>query len=182
MLAFIKYLLSFFKTDWVFDDYPIRIKRQKRNNPDLGRYKLVTWVATITNWAQMFGGGETKEEALDMLKNRFDEYSQKHNALPRPGVRARLSIAFASAAGINKHRLIARDFFRRVLNRDLETCFVSDKSSVWDFPEADEEIYTRIQQVYGVDVSDVTSGNLVQIFERLSRPETDNDPGLLHGR
>jgi hypothetical protein len=72
---------------------------------------------------------------------------------------------------VRKHKLLARDFFRRILSRDFDKCFISDKSSIWDFPEADEHVYERIQQVYKIDVSDIKSGGFVEIFERLSKPQ-----------
>lgn len=166
MLAFIKYILSFIKSEWGFYDYPIHIKKQDSKDAELENFKLVKWIATISNWHQLFGGGETKEEAINMLRERFAEYKQNNKILPRPGVR--VPIVFASTSAINRHKLIARHFFTKILNRDFDQCFISDKSSVWDFPEADDQIYNRIQQAYGIDVSDIKSGNFVELFERLS--------------
>lgn len=171
MLTSIKYFLSFLKSEWSFYDYPIHVKKQNSKTPELGRFRSIKWVAKISNWPQLFGGGETKEEALNMLKGRFEEYRQKNKVLPRPGVK--VPIVFASATAISKHKLIARHFFKYVLNRDFDKGFISDKSSIWDFPEVNEQTYKRIQQVYGIDVSDITSGNFVEIFERLGKiPES----------
>ena len=169
MRAFIKYLLSFIKSEWGFYDYPIHVKKQNSKDAVVGKFELVKWIATISNWPQLFGGGETKEDAINMLKERFEEYKQKNKALPRPGVK--VPLVFASTSAINRHKLIARHFFTQILNRDFNRCFISDKSSVWDFPEADDQIYNRIQQIYGIDVSDIKSGNFVEIFERLSNAQ-----------
>jgi hypothetical protein len=46
---------------------------------------------------------------------------------------------------------------------------VTDESSLWDFhsEETNEEYHRKIMEVYGTDVSDIESGNLVRIFERI---------------
>jgi hypothetical protein len=53
---------------------------------------------------------------------------------------------------------------------------VTDESSLWDFTGFTEkhlidvkrsEVFDRIRESYGVDVSDVKNGNLVAIFARL---------------
>jgi hypothetical protein len=77
MITFIKYIFSFLKTNWEFYDYPIQVKKQNQSISKLGERKLPKWIATIKNWHQLIGLGETKKEALQMLRIRFEEYKQK---------------------------------------------------------------------------------------------------------
>jgi len=48
-------------------------------------------------------------------------------------------------------------------------CLVTDESSLWDFPgeETNGEYHQKIAGVYGIDISDIESGNLAQIFKRI---------------
>jgi hypothetical protein len=52
---------------------------------------------------------------------------------------------------------------------DFDSCFISDQSSLWDFPSAADEtrVFQLIEHTYKVDVSDIRTGNLAQIFKRL---------------
>ena len=166
-IAFLKYLASFFKRDWELADYPIRMKRQDANTPSIGHFTLVPWYAAIVNWWQMAGYGNTKEEALSNLKQHLDEYKRQHGVAPRPGTRVQLQ--WAPTCEIEKHVPIARDFFHRILGMDFDACFVTDRSSLWDFPDTEDEAvaFAKIKQAYGTDVSDIRSGNLAEIFSRL---------------
>ena len=58
--AIIKWLLSFTKSEWDFDDYPISIWK----NPNAGEPK-VAYGADIINWTLMVGHGETTEKAVN---------------------------------------------------------------------------------------------------------------------
>jgi hypothetical protein len=87
---------------------------------------------------------------------------------------------FASTANIDRYEHLFRDFFIDVLDMDYDedAVFVSDLSSLSDFtthgqgPKSDKaEIalwQTRIEETYGVNVSDIEGGNLVEIFERIA--------------
>ncbi len=61
----------------------------------------------------------------------------------------------------------SEEFIQKVL--DLEWAWISDGSSLWDFhtEETNDLLYVRIREVYGVDVSDIKSGKLREIFERI---------------
>ncbi len=61
----------------------------------------------------------------------------------------------------------SEEFIQKVL--DLEWAWISDGSSLWDFhtEETNDLLYVRIREVYGVDVSDIKSGKLWEIFERI---------------
>ena len=52
----------------------------------------------------------------------------------------------------------------------LDSVWISDESSLWDFhtDETNENLANRIKDMYGADVSDISSGNLADIFDRIA--------------
>jgi hypothetical protein len=168
--AFLKRILSYRKRAWNIHDYPIRISEQKAevDSGQAGRLKLVRWSAQIINWWQMSGNGETREEALGNLDASFRQFQATHEKLPRPGTGA--PIEFASATLIQKHEGLAREFLHRILDLNLDECFISDESSLWDFhdEETNEAYYGKIVLLYNVDVSDVEGAKLGQILETIA--------------
>lgn len=92
----------------------------------------------------------------------------------RDGVRGKflgkkMKFELAPTEKIDAYEELAIDFFERVLGMSREDCLITDESSLWDFhtEKSGEEFYHKIAEVYGVDVSDVKGGNLVEIFERI---------------
>jgi len=85
--------------------------------------------------------------------------------LPRPGTR--VPIEFAPQNRINAHQELSEDFIHRVL--ELESAWISDESSLWDFHanENNDIYYAKIKKIYGVDVSDIKSARLCEIFDRI---------------
>lgn len=81
----------------------------------------------------------------------------------------KLKIEFASTKEIRQYEEIAADFLERIFDMDRCSCLISDESSLWDFrtDQSKKTIWRRIQETYGLDVSDVTDGNLVTIFKRI---------------
>jgi hypothetical protein len=61
---------------------------------------------------------------------------------------------------------LAEDFFDRILEMDLNSDRITDRLSVWEFPDTEDEaaVFAKIRAAYGVDVPDIRSGNLAQIF------------------
>lgn len=165
----IKYLLSFLKSDWDLTDYPIMFRYRKIEQVSFSQHwKSTPWIAYIANWDQMVGYGATKEKAFVALKSRFIEYKYNNKEIPRPGAGCENPLALASATEIDKYGAIADDFFIKIIGMNYHNCFVSDESSLWDFPIVDEEAcYQKIMGIYGIDVSDIKDGNLVQIFARI---------------
>jgi hypothetical protein len=51
----------------------------------------------------------------------------------------------------------------------VDWAWISDESSLWDFheDETNESLTDKIRHIYGVDVSDISSGNLANIFDRI---------------
>jgi len=169
LLAFWKWCLSFRKTDWCVEDYPIALRKQGPDASDVPlRGRLVPYLASIVNW-NLVGSGETAAEALADLERNFT--SQKSHrlkdgeSLPRPGTH--VPIQFATKERIERHRELADDFIRRVL--ELEWAWISDDSSLWDFhtEETNEVLVAKTKDIYGVDISDIQSGKLCEIFERI---------------
>jgi len=166
--AFLKRILSYRKRAWNIHDYPIRISEQKAqgDSGQEGRMNLVRWSAQIINWWQMSGHGDTRDEAMSKLEESFRQFQATHDK--RPGTGA--PIEFASANLIQKHEDLAREFLQRILGLNLDECFISDESSLWDFhnEETNEAYYRKIILLYNVDVSGVEGAKLGQILETIS--------------
>jgi hypothetical protein len=82
-------------------------------------------------------------------------------------------IQFAPTTGIDMFLEIAEDFMRRIFAFEPGKYLVTDESSLFDFTGVEEmelsDIQQKIQEVYDLDVSDIPSGNLLEIFMRLHR-------------
>jgi hypothetical protein len=171
ILACWKYFLSLFKRNWTLSDYPIRIRKQKID-PDYsgGRLKQHGYSAQIVNWWVVGGSGDTEEEALQDLQKAFSRITAERakcgKKLPRPGTHVELE--FASRERVDAHPELAADFIRRVLN--LEWAWISDESSLWDFYSSDDNqaLIAKINEVYGVDVSNIESAKIWEILDRIA--------------
>lgn len=75
----------------------------------------------------------------------------------------------ASTTEVDKFESIVPDFFERILDMDRNDCLITDESSLWDFHTegSNDPFYSKILEAYGIDVSDVTKGNLAKIFQRI---------------
>lgn len=165
----LKYIFSFLKHDWELEDYPIRITHHKVGDCKPGsRFVPIPWIALVINWPLMSGFGNTKKEALSELQNKFSAFKTK-NKLPRPGTNVPIEVRFASSTEIEQYEHIAVDFFKKILNLDYYECLITDESSLWDFhsEETNDHLHEKIAFVYEVDVADIKSGNLVEIFARI---------------
>jgi hypothetical protein len=166
VLAAWKYALSFFKRDWQWNDYPIWIREQKpEQDMQFPGLTLQRYVAMVVNWSTVSGCGDSKAEAMGKLKACFEKLKLA-KPLPRPGTG--LPIEFASQDRIMAHTELADDFVKRVL--EVEGAWISDGSTLWDFSlaENDDVFHARIREIYGVDVSDIKSGNIAEILERIA--------------
>ncbi len=118
----------------------------------------------------MDGSGDSREEALNNLRAKFltrkAKLAEEKEPLPRPGTN--VPIEFVSQKRVNAHPQLAQDFIQRVL--ELPWAFISDQSSLSDFhtEENNDAQFAKIREVYGVDVSDIESGNLYQILDRIA--------------
>ena len=169
--AWWKWFLSLSKRDWKLSDYPISVREHEVDPSHVGtRLKQHSYTAQIVNWWVISGGGDTKTEALHELQKSFAtvkaEKAKDGKKLPRPCTH--VEIEFASRERVDAHVELAEDFIRRVLNVDW--AFISDESSLWDFHSSDDnqDLIAKINEVYGVDVSDIDSAKLWQILDRIA--------------
>jgi hypothetical protein len=169
--AFWKLCLSYRKRDWELSDYPVLFRTQitgPASAYDSPRFKLHRHVASIVNW-HITGCGDSRMEALQKLSSTFAAVKTKKKEtgkpLPRPGTH--VPIEFAPQDRINAHSVLSDDFIHRVLQ--LESAWISDESSLWDFSgdKTNDTYYARIKEIYGVDVSDIKSARLCEIFDRI---------------
>ena len=148
------------------DDYPIRVWLQPVAEPlHKSRLKPLSWTASVINWPGMAGGAHSRLEALEELRKNFDRFKATKPNLPRPGTK--VPIEFAASERVSQHSELAKDFVQRVLGVDW--AWISDESSLWDFREneTNQNLTDKIRNIYGVDVSDMSNGNLADIFDRI---------------
>ena len=165
------YLRSFFRRPWTLDDYPVHLRRQEppRDDaqfpPDTRELVWQPYVATVDG---MFitGLGDTPQAARDQLAERFADYRASHDTLPRPGTQAPLT--FASTTRLEAHGTLRDEFIERVLHMDPSAVFVSDESSLSDFPEGLEEYGRRIMLLYGIDVEALPDDDFATILEAIA--------------
>lgn len=170
-ICFWKYCLSFRKHDWSLDDHPVRIRKNQPLDLDLGaRFKYEPYLAQVINWRALSGGGDSPQQARAALADAFNsaktERLQRLKPLPRPGTS--VPIEFAHQERVSRDPDLKEDFVRRVIG--LEWAWISDESSLWDFhtQETNDSLVKKIIDTYGVDVSDIASGNIAQILERIA--------------
>lgn len=164
LYVFWKRILSYRKTDWNIDDYPIRVTEV--TNPEPGQPK---YFAQFLRW-YLTGVGETQTLAEEDLRSNFETFKQNRpDDVKRPGVQ--MPLEFASTEGIERYDAIAEKFIDEVLGFEPDApVFISDESSLLDFTATDEELIdfaSRTKDVFGVDISDITDGTLLKIFERI---------------
>jgi hypothetical protein len=66
---------------------------------------------------------------------------------------------------IQRNEQFAREFFAEILDFDYDECLVTDESFITDFDITVIEAHSRIRARYGVDVSDLLGGPLVDVLE-----------------
>lgn len=169
----VKYLLSFRKKEWDFEDYPYATDKQNNRKIaeelplDFSDFRPANWTAHIKNWWMLIGFGDTEQEAINSLRTRFEEFKKSGQPLPRPGTK--VPIIFPEPLDLGRLKPLAEDFFKRIIKMDLNDCLITDGSSLWDFllPKSKAELFRDIMLAYKVDVSDVEDGLLLKIFERI---------------
>jgi predicted RNase H-like HicB family nuclease len=165
-----KRALSYFRRSWKFSDYPIRVRVQSDVLPD-ARY----W-ARVLGW-NLDGLGSTRDDAMRALEQVFETrkaaLTEKGKPLPRPGRRA--PVRFAPQERVLAHGDLAEDFIQRVLG--LEWAWISDESSLGDFhnEQTNATLCAQIRAAYGVDASDIESGNIADILDRIANKPIGRD-------
>ena len=161
--AFWKFFLSFFKTSWQIEDYPLKHKVQE-GVPDESKYCI-----QVINWWTLCGLGATKEKALKSLKEGFEAQVKSKGYTPRPGTN--VPIQFAKSQIVNQYHDITDDFIEKVLGFSVgDPVFISDESSLYEFSTEErlDDFYKKIQEVYNIDVSDIKDGKISKIIERIA--------------
>jgi len=61
---------------------------------------------------------------------------------------------------------------KKVLGLEPGEYLISDESSLYDFTDPNEkelpDIHNKIQEMYNIDISDIKSRNLLEIFKRIN--------------
>lgn len=85
-------------------------------------------------------------------------------------------IGFAPTSGVDKFCAISEDFMNKIFGLGPGEYLISDESSLYDFTGLDEmqlpDIHKKIQEIYNIDISDIKSRNLLEIFKRIRGSES----------
>ncbi len=80
---------------------------------------------------------------------------------------------FAPTSGVEMFWEISEDFMERIFDFQPGEYLITDESSLTDFTGLDDmklsDIQSKIQQIYGLDVSEIKSGNLLEIFTKIHK-------------
>ena len=87
-------------------------------------------------------------------------------------------VEFASTARIETFEEIAEDFMLRIFGFEPGHYLITHLSSLHDFVGVDDmklvDILARIRNVYRLDVADLPTGHLLEIFRKLSEQQENN--------
>ena len=82
-------------------------------------------------------------------------------------------IELAPTERLEMFRGFAEEFMESIFCMEPGSYLITDESSLRDFKGVEElelpNIHRRILEVYGIDVSDIVSGNLVEIFTQIHK-------------
>ncbi len=165
--AKIKYLKSFLKSDWNFNDYPLETWKNPNAEP-----KDLEYGAKFTNWWSLVANGESENQAVENLKKHFVDFKKNNTDIPRPGTN--VSLEFSETDRIEKYVDIAVDFFDKIIGINFYDCFISDLSSLHDFDLANEETFKKIESEYGIIPKD-KDYFLSDIFEQINEKPVANN-------
>ncbi len=88
-------------------------------------------------------------------------------------------VELASTAGIELFDEVAREFMLQIFGLESGDYLITDESSVGDFAGVEDlqvfDIVEKVRRVYGLDVSDLQSGTLLDIFMRIHEQRTKAD-------
>ena len=87
-------------------------------------------------------------------------------------------IRFAPTSGVDMFVEISEEFMRKIFDFESGEYLITDESSLYDFTGPDEveltDIHKKIRDVYDLDVSDIESWNLLEIFMRIHHSKFGN--------
>lgn len=134
--------------------------------------------------SNLWGDSETerllKIKADDGIVVARDDDKRMSDDFPvlRKGPLKGKRVEFASTARIETFEELAEDFMLNIFGFEPGHYLITDLSSLHDFVGVDDmelvDMLARIRDVYGLDVADLRSGNLLEIFRRLSEQQDNN--------
>lgn len=146
----IKYIRSFFKTEWEIQDYPMLVLKLPTN--------IKPWDIEILKWKNMSARGDNLEEAARNLYDKFLEY-KKNNLLPRPGTLVPFIVKFAKHEVMDRYEELAFEFFEKIYQKKyLKDIICTDESSIRELDDGEEFEFTKvkekIEQIYGINIGE----------------------------
>ncbi len=175
LLVYRKWLMSFLRSPWTVDDYPVVYREQIETVDDQEIHRGITpprWAAHIVKWPLLIGLGETRQEAREELDRHIRTYIGTRGVAPRPGTF--VAPTYAPNDKIRRYSEIADRLFREVLEFEPEHVgHIADSWSLSFLKNVNpvSEYQSRIRHVFGVDVSDIEDGNIGDICERIHRSQ-----------
>ena len=88
-------------------------------------------------------------------------------------------IELASTSHIELFEAIAEEFMLRIFEFESDEYLITDESSLHDFKGVEEmelaDIQKKITLIYGIDVSNLKSGRLLDIFVRIHERNSESE-------
>lgn len=82
-------------------------------------------------------------------------------------------IELAPTDDLDMFRSLADEFMEEIFRMEPGSYLITDESSLRDFKGVEDlelpDMHRKIREVYGVDASDIVSGNLIDIFARIHK-------------
>ncbi len=154
-----KWISSFFKSEWRLEDYPVRVKFQRQDEPT-----DPPCVASIVYWRQLNGFGETKAAAVEDLRSRFSAVKMNY-PLPRPGSRVHIQFGMERPV-VNRHWKIANAVIVAAMGPNHPNVAVTDESTLKELCGDDlRACQARLREQFGIDASRIVDGNIARIVQ-----------------
>ena len=97
--------------------------------------------------------------------------SEDDKIIPQRGPFKGKEIRLAPQNGVNMFFEVSKDFMKKIFDFEPGEYLITDESSLFDFTGLDDmkitDLQKKIQDIYGIDFSDIESGNLLKIFMRI---------------
>jgi hypothetical protein len=98
--------------------------------------------------------------------------SKDNNIIPSGPFKGK-KIELAPTDGVDMFQSLAEEFMEAIFGMEPGSYLITDGSRLHDFKGVGDlelaDMHRKIRCVYDVDVSDIQSGNLVEIFTRIHR-------------
>ena len=98
---------------------------------------------------------------------------RKRERIIRSGPFKGKKIELAPTDGVDRVRDLAEEFMEAIFEMEPASYLITDESSLLDFEGVEDldllAVDKKVRSVFGVEVSDIRSGNLAEIFARIHR-------------